>query len=255
MATPPERDPDSVVHGEPEFSFTHDAEPSEALLCGFSQFGLAGLTAANFLVEQLDLTETGHVGVDKLPAITPFENGVPRHHTRLFSRPDVDVTVLVGELFIPLSAADSFSASLGDWLDANGVREIAVLSGVPLAHGPDEHRTFYVATEDYREKRLADADTAPMGSGFLDGVNAGLLARGVDSDLSACVFTTPVHQLVPDVEAAIRLVDTASGVYDLDVDTQPLKEFAAEVTEYYAELNDRVSRVTEEQRADDRMYM
>ena len=255
MATPTERDPSSVVRGEPEFSFTHDAEPSEALLCGFSQFGLAGLTAVDFLVDQLDLSETGHVAVDKLPAITPFENGVPRHHTRLFSRPELDVTVLVGELFIPLLAADSFANTLANWLDDNSVAEVAVLSGVPVAHGPDDHRTFYIATEDYRDARFADTDVKPMGNGFLDGVNAGLLARGVDSELRACVYTTPVHQLVPDVEAAIRLLDTVSGVYDLDVDTRPLEEFAAEVTEYYAELNDRVSRVADEQRAEDRMYM
>jgi|GEM_PF-2745703 len=117
---------------EPEFEFTHDAQPSDALICGFSEFGLAGLTAADFLVDHLGLEQTGHVAVDGLPAITPFENGTPRHHTRFFSKPDVGVTVLVGELFVPVSVSGTFSAALGSWLDDNDVEETAVLSGVPV---------------------------------------------------------------------------------------------------------------------------
>jgi len=151
---------------------------------------------------------------------------VPRHHTRFFSKPGLDVTVLVGELFIPSLAAEPFARSLLSWLEGQDVDEVAVLSGVPIAHGPDEHRTFYIATDDYREKRLGDVDVPAMGNGFLDGVNGELLGRGIDSQLRACVYTTPVHAQVPDVEAAIRLVEAVDGVYDLGVDTEPLKAFA-----------------------------
>ncbi|MCG1003636.1 MULTISPECIES: proteasome assembly chaperone family protein [Halobacterium] len=239
----------------PEFEFTHDTEPSDALVCGFSEFGLAGLTAADFLVDHLELQQTGHVAVDGLPAITPFENGTPRHHTRFFSGPDVDITVLVGELFVPVSVSAAFSDALAAWLDGNDIEETAVLSGVPVAHGPDEHKTFYIATDDYREVRLADTDVPPMGNGFLDGLKAELLAQGIGSDRRACVFSTPVHAQAPDVEAAIRLVDAVSDVYDLDVDTGPLEAFAAEVAQHYAELGERVERAAEEERADDRMFM
>jgi uncharacterized protein len=239
---------------DPEFEFTHDTQPSDALLCGFSEFGLAGLTAADFLVDHLELEQTGHVAVDGLPAITPFENGTPRHHTRFFSKPGVDVTVLVGELFVPVGVSAGFSDALAAWLDDNDVEETAVLSGVPVAHGPDGHRTFYVATDDYREARLDGADVPPMGNGFLDGLEAELLAQGIDSDRRACVYTTPVHAQAPDVEAAIRLVDTVSDVYDLDVDTGPLEAFAAEVAQHYEALSERVQRA-EDERPDDRMYM
>jgi uncharacterized protein len=243
------------TRSEPEFEFTHDTKPSDALLCGFSEFGLAGLTAADFLVDHLELEQTGHVAVEGLPAITPFENGTPRHHTRFFSKPDVDVTVLVGELFVPVSVSGAFSSALGTWLDDNDVQETAVLSGVPVAHGPDGHRTFYIATDDYQKARLEDADVPPMGNGFLDGVNAELLARGIDSDRRACVYTTPVHAQAPDVEAAIRLVDAVSDVYDLDVDTGPLEAFAAEVAQHYEELSERVQRADDDEQPDDRMYM
>ncbi|WP_101294874.1 proteasome assembly chaperone family protein [Halegenticoccus soli] len=238
----------------PEFHISHESTPSGTLLAGFSSFGLAGLTAVDYLVSRLDLRETGHISVEELPSITPFEGGRPRHHTRLFSRPDLDVTALVGEMFVPASVGKRFSDAVLDWTEANGVREVAILSGVPIPHGPEEHRTYYIATDDYRESRLADADIAPMGRGFLDGTNAALVERGLDSPLGVCVYVTPVHAQVPDVEAAIRLVETVESVYGLGVDAGPLEEFAAEVQQYYGELAERME-ARETDVAEDRMYM
>ncbi|WP_188976256.1 proteasome assembly chaperone family protein [Halocalculus aciditolerans] len=246
---------DPLTHSTASFEVMQDTEPSDTLLAGFSQFGLAGLTAVDFLVDHLDLEQTGYVAADSLPAITPFENGTPRHHTRLFSRDGLDLTLLVNELFVPTVAADSFADAILDWTEANGVGEVAIASGVPVAHGPDEHRTYYVATDDYVDDRLAGHDVPPMGTGFLDGVQGRILQRGIDSDLAAGVYITPVHERVPDVEAAIRLTQTVSDVYGLDVDTSPLEAFAKEVADYYAELARRVEAVAEQQKPDDRMYV
>lgn len=239
----------------PSFQVNHESEPSESLIAGFSAFGMAGLTAVDYLTDQLGLTETGHITADELPAITPFESGTPRHHTRLFSRSDVEVTVLENELFVPLWAADSFSRAILNWADENGVEEITVLSGIPLPHGPDEHRPFYIATEDYQAARLQEAELTPMGSGFLDGVNASLVGRGIDTDLRVGVFVTPVHAQTPDVEAALRLIDAVEAVLDLDVDTGTLEKFAGEVEQHYQELAERLQRIEPEQTSEDRMYM
>lgn len=238
----------------PTFEISHDSEPSDVLLAGFSTYGLAGLTAVDYLVDHLELEVTGHVRSDGLPTITPFTNGEPRHPTRLFSRPDLDLTVLVGELFVPVQLGEAFANAILDWTEAEGVAEIAVLAGVPIAHAPDDHRTFYVATEDYRADRLAEGDVPPMGSGFLDGTNAALLERGIESSLGAAVYVTPVHAQVPDVEAAVRLVETVETVYDLEVDSGPLREFAAQVEKHYTELAERMKR-REDDLPDDRMYM
>ncbi|WP_096389907.1 proteasome assembly chaperone family protein [Halopenitus persicus] len=239
---------------DPSFEITHESDPSDVLVAGFSNYGLAGLTAVNYLVDTLDLHETGHVTAEGFPSITPFENGRPRHPTRLFSRDDLELTVLVGELLVPVQLGESFARSILEWTGANGVSEVVVLSGVPVPHGPEGHRTYYVATDDYREHRLEDAGIEGMASGFLDGTNAALLERGIDSSLEVCVYVTPVHAQVPDVEAAIRLVETVTTVYDVEIDSGPLEAFAAEIQQYYADLAERM----EEEQADlpdDRMYM
>jgi uncharacterized protein len=157
---------------------------------------------------------------------------------------------------VPAFAAGPFGDAVVDWITAHDVSEVVVLAGVPVPHGPDEHRTFYVATEDYQERRLQGTDVPPMATGFLDGVNAELVSRGVDSPLAVGVLVTPVHAQTPDVEAAIRLLDAVEELYGLDLDTGPLEAFAAEVEQHYRDLADRIAAAEESPRdTGDRMYM
>ena len=93
-----------------------------------------------------------------------------------------------------------------------------------------------------------------MESGFLDGANAGLLERGLDSPLGVGVFVTPVHAQAPDVDAAVRLVDTANATYDLGVDAAPLEAFAEEIRRRYEDLAERIEE-REVEGSYDRMYM
>lgn len=241
--------------GRPTFDVQLD-DPTNTVVAGFAEFGLAGLTAADYLVEQLELTEVGYITVDQLPSVTPFDDGTPRHHTRLFSRPDLEVTVLVGELFMPPFAAEPFGDEIVEYASERDVEEVVVLSGVPVSHGPDDHRAFYVASEDYQETRLAGDETvAPMSGGFLGGINGAVMQRGIDSPLRTCVLTTPVHARAPDVDAALRLLEAVDSVYEFGLDTGPLQAFAAEIAEQYEELAAQLEERREELAVDDRMYM
>jgi len=244
-----------------QFAVEETEAPKQTLLCGFASYGLSGLTAVDFLVDQLELEETGHVAAEELPSITPFENGRPTHHTRLFSKPELDLTLLKNELFVPPALSGPFAGEILDWTERHGAEEIAIVDAVPMQHGPDDHRTYHVATDDYHERRLSstagdDAPTTPMARGYLDGVTGALVEQGIDSPLAVGVFRTPVHEQLPDIEAAIRLVETVNAVYDLDVDTEPLEAFAEEIQRYYTELAERYEAAAErEESFADRMYM
>jgi len=244
-----------MANTTPEFDVAYEGSPGEILLAGFAEYGLAGLTAVDYLVEQLDLQPQGHVRARGLPSITPFESGTPRHHSRLFTSPDTDVIVLVGELPVPEFVAEEFAESLLKWTERDDIDELALCSGVPFAHGPDDHKPFYVATEPYQQQRLTDTDLTPMHGGYLEGLNGSVMTRGLTTGRPTCLFTTPAHAQSPDAEAALRLLDAVVRVYDLELDTAPLETFASEVSTYYTELAQRVERTGEEQYPDDRMYM
>ncbi len=230
--------------------------PTGTLLAGLAEYGLAGLTAAEYLTTELELERIGHITVEGFPAITPFENGTPRRHTRLFSKPGVDFTVLVGELAVPPAAAKPFADGITAQSNEAGLEEIVVLSGVPIAHGPDDHRPFYIATQRYQDSHFVDGtDLTPMTGGFLEGVNAELMERALEASLPTCVLTTPVHARIPDIEAALRLLEAVDRIYGIDLDTEPLETFAADLSKQYEELAARIEANQEEHLADDRMYM
>ncbi|WP_123534028.1 proteasome assembly chaperone family protein [Halosimplex salinum] len=247
---------DEHASADPDFEIHETVETdADVLVAGFSEFGLAGLTAVDYLVQQLDLEPHGHVTTPDLPTITPFDEGTPRHPIRLFSNDSEPLVVLMSELFVPVTAAQSFSDALLDWTGESAVDDIAVLSGVQVPHVETDHRTFYVATEDYQQARLSDADVPPMSSGFTDGVKASLLARGIDTSVRACVYATPAHPQAPDAEAALRLVETVDDVYDLGVDTGPMESFAADIERHYRDLAERMAQARDVETPEDRMYM
>jgi len=240
----------------PHFTVTDTAVDIDTLVVGFTEYGLAGLTAVDYLSDQLDMRAAGHLEAAGPPHITPFENGVPRHHTRLYVDEAQSLGVVVGERMVPAETAPAVADAIWGLTDQLRLESLTVLTGVPVTHGPDDHVPFYIATEDYRERYLADSDIRPMGTGFLDGVTAALVADGIDDDRRAVgVFTTPAHPQAPDAAAAIRLLDALRGVQQIDVDTGPLEAFAATVEAQYRALAERIESTDERTMPDDRMYM
>ncbi|MBX0294401.1 proteasome assembly chaperone family protein [Haloarcula nitratireducens] len=240
----------------PRFEATAEPPEIETLVLGFSEYGLAGLTAVDYLIDQLSMTQVGHLEGGGPPLITPFENGVPRHHTRVYAHADASLGVVISERFVPVQTAEPFADAVDALYADLSPTNLTILSGVPVAHGPEDHVPFYIATEDYRDRYLADTDIRSMGTGFLDGVTAELVARGIEDDERPVgVFTTPAHPQAPDAAAAIRLVDALARTHGIEVDTEPLEAFAANVEAQYRALAERIEAAEAEETPDDRMYM
>jgi uncharacterized protein len=229
------------------------------LLVGQANPGMAGVTAVDHLVRNIDATPIGHVAPTELPAIAPFEEGVPRHHGRLFTHAGADLTVLIEELFIPVGAARDYVEALLAWLDFDVVEEVTVLHGVPFPHGPDEHTVFSVATPAYRDQRLADSQITPLRGGLLDGIVGELVTRSLDERLPETgVLLTPTHLPGPDIDAALRLLAALEGLYDLDIDETELRSFGDQLKQYYEQLASRMESRSGDlggEYPDDRMFM
>lgn len=235
----------------------------KTLLIGLSHLGMAGVTAADYLVTHLDSEQIGHVSAHDFPAITPFQNGEPRHPTRLYNLEGTKLSVLLGELFVPVWAAHPFTDALMEWVSSADIEEIAILHGVPFPHGPEEHAVFHVATPGYREQRLSNTDIQPLGGGFLDGVIGEIVTQGLDEDAPPVgVYITPTHPPGPDIDASLLLLDTIQKIYGFTVDEEELRARSEELKQYYQDLTQRMESLGEGEQSlatrdypEDRMFM
>jgi uncharacterized protein len=243
---------------EPSFEVRAPSDTaSDVLVLGLSNVGMAGLTTADYFVQDRQGEEVGYVSASNFPAVTPFAAGRPRHHTRLYDVPDANVSVLMGELFLPVGASEAFVAGLLDWLQGAEFEEILLFNGVPYPHAPDDHDVYHVSTEPFHERRLADAEYDPLAGGFLDGVPGELLVRSMDGEVPPTgVLVTPTHPPGPDLDAAIRFLDALRSLYEVPVDAGELRQRSNELKQYYAELADRMQAANEGSGySEDRGYM
>lgn len=218
----------------------------DALVVGMSTPGLAGVTAVDYLSRHLPCEEVGYVAPEEFPGVTPFANGEPRNHTRIYDVTDSPLALLVGELFVPVWAATAFVDSILEWADRADVSEIVIPYGLPYPHGPDEHEVFSVATAEFRDRRLADAEIEGLTGGILDGHVGDVMSRSLNGDAPPTgAFVTPAHPPAPDLEAALRLIEALESVYDFDVDEAALHEQLEELTHHYAAMADRMNSLRE----------
>ncbi|MCU4743744.1 PAC2 family protein [Halobacteria archaeon AArc-m2/3/4] len=237
------------------------ADPPETnLVVAFPGPGMGAISANQYLIEQLGLEETGHVRAEGLAAVTPFADGRPYHHTRLFTSESLECTLLTSELPIPTHLTEPFGRILLEWVEDNGVDEVTVLTTMPTLASDD---LFYVASEDYYDRRLADRSESlslsPLTGGFFTGVNASLTSRAIDTDLRVGVLATAVERPhVLDGDAALRLVEGLQEIYEFDVDTDELRQFADRTRDHYRELVEQVEAQTRAQQrpaVEDRGFM
>lgn len=224
-----------------EVSVSTDESLGGTLVVGLSNFGLAGLTAVDHLVHQLEFEQVGHVRTRGLPTVTPFEDGTPRYPIRLYARPENDLCVLLSEVVVPVWAAETFADAVQNIVASSEVEEVTVLHGVPFPHGPDEHTLFFAATPEYRDHRLGETEIAPLSGGVLDGVPGEFMGRSLSDELPPLgVLVTPIHPPGPDFDAALRYLAFVRDVYGLAIDDDQLRERSEALTRYYTELADRI---------------
>lgn len=261
----PPADEGSAMANDTTFDVVTDADttPGSRLITGFSHLGLAGLSAADYLVKHLEFHETGHIRARGFPAIAPFEGGRPRQPMRLYSNDESDLSVLVNELFVPVWATEPFADAVLRWSDEAGIDEVTIPYGIPYPHAPDQHAVFYSATPGYRNGRLESSSIPPLAGGFFDGIVGELVLRSLDGAAPPVgVFVTPSHPPGPDFEAALLLLEAIQQVHEFTVDEQGLRASIEEMKQYFSTLADQMETLRQNEpgvlpreHPEDRMFM
>jgi uncharacterized protein len=181
---------------------------------------------------------------------------------RLFSSSDSDLCLLMNELFVPVWASEAFADAVVSWTAEHGIEELCLIHGVPFPHGPDEHVVFHVGTPAFREHRIGDSELRPLAGGFFDGLPGELMTRALDGDLPPTgALVTPTHPPGPDLDAAIRFLESFEALYEASVDETELRTRAEEMRNYYQGLAERMQNLGQGEALpshdypEDRMYM
>lgn len=246
-----------------EIAVPPDVTPDETVVVGVADVSVAGLTAVDYLVSHLTTDQIGHVETQNVPDITPFSEGRPRHPMRLYDVRETNLTVFISEVFLPVWTADQVADALFDWIRTTDESEIVVLFGAPFPHADEEHDVFYVGTDAFRERHVADSEIEPLAGGFFDGVVGELVTRGLQPDAPPTgVLVTPAHYPGPDLDGALRLLDGFESVFDVAIDEAELLERSEDLKQYYQELSDRMQTLQGGDQAglgkeypDNRMFM
>jgi uncharacterized protein len=240
-------------------------DSGDVLLVGLADVGAASLTAIDYLITHLETTQIGSFATRNLPSVTPVEEGTPRRPIRLYRVDDVPITVLVSEVFLPVSVAEPFADALFDWSSGRDIDEIGVLHSTPFPHAEDEHNVFYAATPSFRGNHFGHeaTDIEPLPGGVLDGTTGELLGHGIGTaPPSVGAFVTPTHLPGPDIDAALRLLKGVKSCYPIEVDERELRQRSEEMKQYFEELASRLATLKQEEQPiegrdfpEDRMYM
>lgn len=251
---------------EPEFDVKVPAgvEPKQTLIVGTADFGMAGITAVDYLTKKLQTSQIGHVKSRNLPDLVPFADGVPRHPMRLYNVEEAELTIFVSEVFLPVWVADALSGSLFDWITMTSLEEVTILFGAQLPHSEEEHLVFHVGNQAFRERHFTGTNSIdPLTGGFFDGIVGELITLGLENERPAVgSLVTPAHYPGPDLDGALRLLDAVETVYGIDVDERELKEGSEKMKQQYQELVQRMQAIQEGDQSlqsrdfpEDRMYM
>lgn len=227
------------MNAEFRLDFSADEPPESTMIAGFPGPGMGSVSAIQYLIERMELHDTGHIHAEGLPAITPYKDGRPYHATRLFSRSGLPITLLSCELPVPIQHSEPFGRVLLDWIETNDVMEVTLLTSIPGLEAADD--LYFVGSEDYIDERIDSRDVTPLNGGFLTGVNASLIDRAIDTDLRVGVLATATDPYRPlDPDAALRLVDGVRTIYECDVDLGHLRAFADSMRRHYEELTSQL---------------
>lgn len=234
----------------------------ETVIAGIGGPDLAGLTAVDYLLGEYESTRIASIRTRGLPDVAAVTDGIPRHPVRLHRIDPLELSVLVSEVFIPVSLADRFADAIAAWLGQTEIASVTLLYGAQFPHGEAQHVPFLAAPERYRT-RVGEVPLEPLSSGLLDGIAGELLLRGMEDGFpDSGVIVTPAHLPGPDVEAALRLLDGLARLHDVAIDTTDLETRWEQLRDYYEGIAERMQAIQEADGTattrdfpEDRMYM
>jgi len=214
-------------------------------IISFPSVGMAGLIAADHIVQELGMDEVAFVDSEGVPPYTTVEVGRLKRPIRICVNEKKNLFIMIGSIFVPPSLINPLSDVLIEWLKKQGVREVVALAGASsIKLGEAASKVVCAATDDacvdMKQKGLEIMD-----SGLITGLAGALLVKCGENGIRGITLLTEAADNKPDVEAALKLIRTLNDLYNLKIDTSQVSE---EVEQLKQQFNNMVKQYSLEKK-------
>ena len=225
------------------FSIKEKELNSPIIFAGFVGAGLVGPVAINHIITELKMEEIAVMRSKYLPPSTVFMKGRLRHPFRFYANKEGTVCTIVCEMTLRLEGLYSLVASILDWAELNGSKEIIILDGV----ASDEHDDkAYCAAEEDLVRTMADKDISMIPQGFITGIPGGILNECLVREIQGLTLLAKADKAYTDSAAAATLIEALNRFYDMDIDTSELHKDSERISSDFSELSQKYVEHREE---------
>ena len=213
------------------------------IFAGFVGAGLVGPVAINHIIEKLEMREIGVMRSKYLPPSTVFMRGRLRHPFRFYANPDGTICAIICEITLKMEGLYSLVASILDWAEEKGSKEIVILDGVASTEHDDK---AYCAAEEDLIRTMAEKNISMIPQGFITGIPGGILNECLVREIQGLTLLAKANKIAPDSAAAATLIDALNRFYEMDIDTTELKEEGDRINSEFSELSQKYVKHREE---------
>ena len=225
------------------FSIKEKELNSPIIFAGFVGAGLVGPVAINHIITELRMEEIAVMRSKYLPPSTVFMKGRLRHPFRFYANGDGTVCTIVCEMTLRIEGLYSLVASILDWAELNGSKEIVILDGV----ASDEHDDkAYCAAEEDLVRTMADKDISMIPQGFITGIPGGILNECLVREIQGLTLLAKADKSYTDSAAAATLIEALNRFYDMSIDTSELRKESERIISDFSELSQKYVEHREE---------
>jgi len=187
---------------------------------GFPGVGMLGTLGATYLAETLDMKLIGYFTSCKFPPIASIHNYAPSFPARIYASEKLNMIVLFSEFVIPAEAVYLLTQEILKFAKQYKASAIISLAGIG-AEKPDT-QVYGIASTPALSKKLENAGVKLIKEGATQGVSGLLIAECAAEGFPAANMMAQTNQPLDPIAAA-RLLDCASKVSGVKVDTNKLR--------------------------------
>ena len=189
------------------------------------------------------MREIGVMRSKYLPPSTVFMRGRLRHPFRFYANPDGTICAIICEITLRMEGLYSLVASILDWAEEKGSKEIVILDGVASTEHDDK---AYCAAEEDLIRTMAEKNISMIPQGFITGIPGGILNECLVREIQGLTLLAKANKIAPDSAAAATLIDALNRFYEMDIDTTELKEESDRINSEFSELSQKYVKHREE---------